>query len=126
MDLAAFGLLDSIWWRGSWRALEDASQDSSRENSTNAGLVFRPGNKLQPSCSYGNITVRQMSRVPVSKSGIRPVTRKASMERHTQRFLELRRGLEQIESAAISSFDFVAMRLKRTISTPDPFALGCS
>ena len=38
-----------------------------------------------------------MSRVSVSKSGIRPVERNASLERHTQRFLELRRGLEQIE-----------------------------
>ena len=38
-----------------------------------------------------------MSRIPVSKSGIRPVERNASLERHTQRFLELRRGLEQIE-----------------------------
>jgi hypothetical protein len=37
-----------------------------------------------------------MSRVFVSKSGIRPVARNASLERHTQRFLELRRGLEQI------------------------------
>ena len=38
-----------------------------------------------------------MSRVPVSKSGIRPVARNASLERHTQRFLELRRDLQQIE-----------------------------
>ena len=38
-----------------------------------------------------------MSRVSVSKSGIRAVPRNASLERHTQRFLELRRGLEQIE-----------------------------
>ena len=38
-----------------------------------------------------------MSRVSVSKGGIRPVARSASLERHTQRFLELRRGLEQIE-----------------------------
>jgi hypothetical protein len=38
-----------------------------------------------------------MSRVSVSKSGIGPVARNASLERHTQRFLELRRGLEQIE-----------------------------
>ena len=38
-----------------------------------------------------------MSRVSVSKSGIRPVARNASLERHTQRFLELRRDLEQIE-----------------------------
>jgi hypothetical protein len=38
-----------------------------------------------------------MSRVSVSKSGIRAVQRNASLERHTQRFLELRRGLEQIE-----------------------------
>jgi hypothetical protein len=30
---------DSIRWRGSRRALEEASQDSSSENSTNAGLV---------------------------------------------------------------------------------------
>jgi hypothetical protein len=38
-----------------------------------------------------------MSRISVSKSAIRPVPRNASLERHTQRFLELRRGLEQIE-----------------------------
>ncbi|MGC2418970.1 MAG: DUF6788 family protein [Candidatus Acidiferrales bacterium] len=38
-----------------------------------------------------------MSRTSVSESGIRPVARSASLERHTQRFLELRRGLEQIE-----------------------------
>src|SRR5450755_2697164 len=38
-----------------------------------------------------------MSRVSVSKSGIRPVARNASLERHTQRFLELRRDLEQLE-----------------------------
>ena len=38
-----------------------------------------------------------MSRVSVSKSRIRPVVRNASLERQTQRFLELRRGLEQIE-----------------------------
>jgi hypothetical protein len=38
-----------------------------------------------------------MSRVSVSKSGIRSDARNASLERHTQRFLELRRGLEQIE-----------------------------
>ena len=38
-----------------------------------------------------------MSRNSVSKSGIRPAARSASLERHTQRFLELRRGLERIE-----------------------------
>jgi hypothetical protein len=38
-----------------------------------------------------------MSRICVSKSGIRPVARNASLERYTQRFLELRRELEQIE-----------------------------
>src|ERR1700685_1546518 len=38
-----------------------------------------------------------MSRVSVSKRGIQPVARNASLERHTQRFLELRRDLEQIE-----------------------------
>ena len=38
-----------------------------------------------------------MSRVSVSKSRIRSVVRNGSLERHTQRFLELRRGLEQIE-----------------------------
>jgi hypothetical protein len=38
-----------------------------------------------------------MSRVFVSKSGVRPVERKAPLERYKQRFLELRRGLEQIE-----------------------------
>jgi hypothetical protein len=38
-----------------------------------------------------------MSRVSVSKSGIRPVAPNAALERHTQRFLELRRDLQQIE-----------------------------
>ena len=38
-----------------------------------------------------------MSRVSVSKSKVRPAARNASLERHTQRFLELRRGLEQID-----------------------------
>jgi hypothetical protein len=38
-----------------------------------------------------------MSRVSVSKSGVRPVARNASLDRHRQRFLELRRDLEQIE-----------------------------
>ena len=38
-----------------------------------------------------------MSRVSVSKSGIRPAGRNASLERHTQRFLEIRRDLQQIE-----------------------------
>ena len=38
-----------------------------------------------------------MSRVSVSKGGIRPVARNASLERHTQRFQELRRDLQQIE-----------------------------
>ena len=38
-----------------------------------------------------------MSRVSVSKSGIRTVEPNASLKRYTQRFLELRRGLEQTE-----------------------------
>jgi hypothetical protein len=38
-----------------------------------------------------------MSRVSVSKAGIRPVARNASLERHTQRFLELRGDLERID-----------------------------
>jgi hypothetical protein len=38
-----------------------------------------------------------MSRVFVSKSGIRTIERNASLERHAQRFRELSRGLEQIE-----------------------------
>ena len=38
-----------------------------------------------------------MSRVVVSKSGNRTVERNASLERHAQRFRELRRGIEQIE-----------------------------
>ena len=58
---------------------------------------YRQGNKLRLPCSYGNITVRTMSRVSVSKSGVRPDARNAPLERHTQRFLELRRGLEQFE-----------------------------
>jgi hypothetical protein len=40
-----------------------------------------------------------MSRVSVSKSGSRPVVpTAAALKRHMQRFLELRRGLEKIES----------------------------
>src|SRR5260370_36782711 len=58
----------------------------------------QPGNGLQSPCSYGNITERTMPRVSVSKSRIRPVVRNASLERQIQRFLELRRGLEQIEN----------------------------
>jgi len=38
-----------------------------------------------------------MSRVFVSNSGSRPVAPTAALKRHMQRFLELRRGLEQIE-----------------------------
>src|SRR6266540_6614355 len=38
-----------------------------------------------------------MARVSVSKSGTRSVERNASLQRHAQRFRELRRGLEQIE-----------------------------
>jgi hypothetical protein len=38
-----------------------------------------------------------MSRVSVSKGGARLVARNASLERHMQRFLELRRDLEQLQ-----------------------------
>jgi hypothetical protein len=38
-----------------------------------------------------------MSRISVSKSGTRLDVRNASLERHVQRFLELKRHLEQIE-----------------------------
>jgi hypothetical protein len=38
-----------------------------------------------------------MSRVSVSKGGLRPTPRNASLERHTQRFFELRRDLGQID-----------------------------
>ena len=38
-----------------------------------------------------------MSRVFVSKTGSRAIPQNAVLERHTQRFLELRRGLEQID-----------------------------
>ena len=38
-----------------------------------------------------------MSRAFVSESRIRPIEPNAPLERHTQRFLELRRGIEQIE-----------------------------
>ena len=38
-----------------------------------------------------------MSRIPVSKRGARSVERDAALGRHEQRFLELKRGLEQIE-----------------------------
>ena len=37
-----------------------------------------------------------MSRVSVSKGGVRPAQRHASLERHTQRFFTLRSSLEQI------------------------------
>jgi hypothetical protein len=37
-----------------------------------------------------------MSRVSVSKGRVRPAQRNASLERHTQRFRELRRSLDQI------------------------------
>ena len=57
----------------------------------------RHGNRLLSPYSYGNITVRTMSRSPVSKSGARSVERDAPLGRHEQRFLELKRGLEQIE-----------------------------
>ena len=76
LDLAAFVACwwDSIWWRGSWRALEDASQDSSSENSTNADFGSTK-NKLLLPCSCGNITVRTMPHIPVSKSGSVPLRR---------------------------------------------------
>jgi hypothetical protein len=57
----------------------------------------RQRKKLQSPCSYGNLAVRTMSRVSVSKSRIRAVEPNASLQRHAQRFLELRRGIEQIE-----------------------------
>ena len=38
-----------------------------------------------------------MSRVSVSKGGIRPTPRNASLERQAQRFFELRRDLGQID-----------------------------
>ena len=38
-----------------------------------------------------------MSRVSVSKGGPRPVARNTPLERHMQRFLELRRDLEQLQ-----------------------------
>ena len=38
-----------------------------------------------------------MSRVFVSKSRSRPAVQNAALQRHMQRFLELRRGLEQID-----------------------------
>ena len=38
-----------------------------------------------------------MSRIFVSKSRSRPVPQNAALERHTQRFLELRRSLEKID-----------------------------
>jgi hypothetical protein len=38
-----------------------------------------------------------MSRVFVSKSASRPVPQNAALQRYTQRFLELRQGLEQID-----------------------------
>ena len=49
----------------------------------------RHGNRLQLPYSYGNITVRTMSRIPVSKSGARSVERDTSLGRHEQRFLEM-------------------------------------
>jgi hypothetical protein len=38
-----------------------------------------------------------MPRIPVSKNSVRPPAPNVSLERHTQRFRELRRGLEQID-----------------------------
>jgi hypothetical protein len=46
--------------------------------------------------SYGNLTVRTMSGISVSKGGARPTQRNASLERHTQRFFDVRRDLEEI------------------------------
>jgi len=60
-------------------------------------VSYRQGSKLRSPYSYGNMPVRTMPRISVSKSGARPVARNASLERHTQHFLELRQGLEQIE-----------------------------
>ena len=60
-------------------------------------VSYQQRNRLLSPFSYGSITVRTMSRISVSKSGNRPVERNASLQRHTQRFLELRRGLEPIE-----------------------------
>jgi len=37
-----------------------------------------------------------MSRISVSKGGARPTQRNASLERHTQRFFDVRRDLEEI------------------------------
>jgi hypothetical protein len=53
--------------------------------------------RLQFAYSYGIITVRTMSRVFVSKSKTRPAAPNATLQRHRQRFVELRRGLGQIE-----------------------------
>src|SRR5262249_17842407 len=46
--------------------------------------------------SYGNITVRTMPRVSVSKGGAWPARRNTALERHTQRFFEIRSDLEEI------------------------------
>ena len=37
-----------------------------------------------------------MSRISVPKAGARPIQRNASLERHTQRFFDVRRDLEEI------------------------------
>ena len=98
LDLAAFGLL--LGFDLVERKLEGAGgcQPGLQQRELNPRRSrINQKNKLLSSCSYGNITVRTMSRISVPKSGIRPVERNASLQRHTQRFLELRRGLEQIE-----------------------------
>ena len=60
-------------------------------------LMCRKGMGLQPSYTYGNITVSKMPNTRASRSGIHRVKQNAILERHTQRFRELKRGLEQIE-----------------------------
>jgi len=55
------------------------------------------GSGLHLSCAYGIITVSIMPTTRTSHSGIRGVTQNASLERHTQRFRELKRELAQID-----------------------------
>src|SRR5881409_913389 len=65
---------------GRWRM--PARPPAARTQPTQ--VSYQQRNRLLSPYSYGNITVRTMSRIPVPKSGIRPVERNASLQRHTQ------------------------------------------
>lgn len=52
---------------------------------------------MRRSYSYGMLTVRSMPQPRTSKSGIQQVAQSAALERHAQRFSELKREIEQLE-----------------------------